>query len=317
MAAYSEVARDQAIAWFNRLQDPKFEEIGWIEFTAWLEAVDEHRAAYDAVESVWLGFESLPQTEVIPMGLRRPRAAGMSFRYAAAATLAITVLGTGAAGYLRGRPVPVQTYRTTAQEVRAIQLSDGSRVLLDRGSELRVAFERKLRKVELASGEANFSITHDTARPFVVMAGERRVQVVGTEFDVLRQPERLQVTVSHGLVAVGPADRNETNFRLAAGDQLDQHRGEAPVVRRVEPGSASSWRKGVLIYRDQPLDDVAADLGRYLGTPIRVDPGAQEMTFSGVLRIADGPAMLDRLEAFLPLEVRRGVNGAVIGRKSP
>ncbi len=317
MAAYSDSARDQAIAWFNRLQNPDFEEAGWIDFTAWLEAAPENRAAYDAVESVWLGFEHLPQGQVNPMGLRRPGKPALSFRYAAAATLAIAVIGLGAAGYLRGRPDSVQIYRTAAQEIRTIALADGSRVVLDRGSVLKVAFERRLRRVELFSGEANFSVAHDSTRPFVVMAGEKRIQVVGTEFDVLRQPERLQVTVTQGLVAVGAAESDRTDYRLAAGDQLEQHKGEAAVLRRVEPGSAAGWRKGVLIYRDSPLEDVAADLGRYLGTPVRLGPGTEEMTFSGVLRIADGQAMIDRLEAFMPLDVRSDSGGVTLSRKAP
>jgi transmembrane sensor len=317
MAAYSDTARDQAIAWFNRLQDPDFEEAGWVEFTDWLEAAAENRAAYDAVESVWLGFESLPQAQVVPMGLRRPRSPGLSWRYAAAAVLAIAVVGFGAQGYLAGRPAPVEIYRTTPQEVRAIQLSDGSRVLLDRGSVLKVAFERKLRRLELASGEANFAVAHDAARPFVVKAGEREVRVLGTEFDVLRQSERLQVTVTRGTVAVGAFGEAQPDFRLGAGDQLDQRQGQPAVVRRVEPGSASSWRNGVLIYRDSPLEDVAADLGRYLATPVRLGPGTETMNFSGVLRIADGQAMVDRLGAFLPLEVRRGPDGVLLSRKTP
>jgi transmembrane sensor len=317
MAAYSDAARDQAIAWFNRLQDPAFEEAGWIAFTDWLEAAPEHRAAYDAVESVWLGFDALPQAGVVPLPLRRPRKTGLSFRYAAAATLAVAVVGLGAAGYLALRPAPVQTYQTAAGEVRSIDLADGSRVLLDRGSVLKVAFERRLRRVELVRGEADFSVAHNAARPFVVMAGENRVRVVGTEFDVLRQPERLQVTVTRGLVAVGPADSEREDFSLAAGDQLERRQGRAAVVRRVEPGAASNWRNGVLIYRDTPLGDVAADLGRYLGTPVRLGPGAGEMSFSGVLRIADGQAMVDRLGAFLPLDVTRGSEGVILSRRAP
>lgn len=315
MSTYSDKARDQAIAWFNRLQDPDFEESGWIDFTAWLEAASEHRAAYDAVESVWLGFEFLPQAKIIPMGLRRPHKPAFGLGYAAAASVAAVIVGLGAMGYLSTRPPPVQTYQTAAREVRTVALADGSTVTLDRGSAMKVAFDARQRRVELVSGEANFAVVHDPARPFIVAVGDRRIRDIGTEFDVLAQGERLRVTVSHGLVDVDASAPGGSSFRLAAGDQLDQHRGEAPVIRKVA-GSVPGWRDGVLVYRDAPLGDVAADLGRYLGTPVRLAPGAGEMTFSGVLRIADGQEMIGRLEAFLPLEASRGPDGVLLSRKS-
>lgn len=315
MVAYSDGARNQAIAWFNRLQDPDFEEAGWVDFTVWLEAAPDHRAAYDAVEAVWLGFEPLPQAQIIPMLRRRP--APSLLPYAAAAGLAAVAVGLGVAGYLATRPAPAQIYETAAGEVRTLNLADGSKVTLDRGSMLKVAFEAKRRRVELVWGEANFAVVHDAARPFVVAVGDRRIHDIGTEFDVLNQPQRLRVTVSHGIVDVGPASAAASSFRLAAGDQFDQHKGETAVVSRVQPGSGPGWRNGVLIYRDAPLGDVAADLGRYLATPVRLGQGMEDMSFSGVLRIADGEAMLARLEAFLPIEASRGPDGVLLSRKGP
>lgn len=316
MAPYSKDARDQAIGWFNRLQDPKLDEAGWQGFTVWLEAAPEHRYAYDAVEAVWLGFEppsSSASAEVISLDSRRAKPAPM-FRMpqAAAAALALAVLGVGGAGFLVTRPAPVETYRTAAAEVRTIDLKDGSRVVLDRASTLKVAFTRKHRRVELVSGEANFAVAHDASRPFVVMAGDQKIQDIGTEFDVLSQAQRLRVTVSHGMVAVGDATGGDPGYQLAAGDQFEQRRGQRGVVRRVEAATVPAWRNGVLVYQDAPLSDVAADLGRYLATPVKLGPGTEGMSFSGVLRISDGVSMIDRLEAFLSLHAERGPDGVVL-----
>jgi transmembrane sensor len=317
MAAYSGAARDEAIGWFNRLQDPKLDEAGWVAFTAWLEARPEHRAAYDAVEAVWLGFDPLPSAEVVPLHLQ-PRAKPDRPRFikAAAAALAVVALGAAVSGYVLTRPAPVETYRTAADEVRTLTLSDGSKVTLDRSSTIKVAFSRKGRAIELIGGEANFVVKHDAARPFTVLASAQRIEDIGTEFDVLSQPGRLRITVSEGFVAVGAAKSEQSDYHLSAGDQLERRGAEPAVLRRVEPEAASAWRNGVLIYRDTPLRDVAADLGRYLTTPVQLGPGVDEVSFSGVLRIADGEAMIGRLQAFLSLDVERGPRGVVLSRKT-
>jgi transmembrane sensor len=315
MTAYSEAARDQAVAWFNRLQDPRMEESAWAEFTGWLEAAPEHRAAYDAVEAVWLGFEPLPQAQVLPFPGRKPKPA-FRLRFAAAAALAVALVGAGAFAYVRGLPGPAQSYATGPGEVKTLTLADGSKVTLDRGTRLRVVFGKRQRTVELVSGEANFEVAHNPSRPFVVLAGDRRVEDIGTEFDVLNQAGRLQITVAEGEVAVGPSHGQAVDHRLHPGERLEARAGRPTVISKVDAEDAAGWMNGVLVYRGAPLEDVAADLGRYLGAPVRLGPGAETMRFSGVLRIADGTMMLERLEAFLPLRVSREPQGVVLNPRA-
>ena len=87
---------------------------------------------------------------------------------------------------------------------------------------------------------------------------------------------------------------------------------EISTVRQVDPEIAFAWRKGNLIYRDQALDSVVADLNRYFATPLRVVGPAGALRFSGVLRIDTEDAVVRRLQAFLPISVERASDGLTL-----
>jgi transmembrane sensor len=336
-----EAVADVAIAWLLRLNAPEATEADWLALQAWLKAAPENRAAYDRVEGVSHELTSAaadllraldaPGPSLVPVAQpRRPlsprrdaahrnpwasrplrpaawRAAGGLAAAAAALVLFVAVQPEA--------PVPAQVYQTAKGENRLLALADGSRVHLNSGSRIAVRFDRKGRHVELTEGEAAFDVAHDTARPFLIAAGERDIRVVGTEFDVLRHEGRLRVTVRRGIVSVqSPTDVVQAEpILLKAGDELE-HRSGARLwtVRRVDPDTAFAWRNGDLVYRDQRLDEVVSDLNRYFSTPLQVEGGAASLRFSGVLKIDSEDAVVRRLQAFLPLSADRGREGVTL-----
>jgi transmembrane sensor len=207
-------------------------------------------------------------------------------------------------------PPPAQVYETARAQPREVALADGSKIHLNGASKLEVRFEPGRRTAVLDKGEAAFEVAHDTARPFLIAAGDRTVRVVGTQFNVLRHEGDLTVTVREGIVTVGGQDDPApTDVRLAAGQQLRHHEGaSSSEVTKVEPDDAFAWRRGVLVYHDRPLSEVSADLDRYVATPVRVDPSAVGIRFTGVLRVDTEEAMVKRLETFLPITAERTDN---------
>jgi transmembrane sensor len=98
-------------------------------------------------------------------------------------------------------PVAVATASET------IALVDGSKVTFPSGSRLTVASATPEKvRIELASGEASFDVTHVEGRSFVVHALGHDVTVVGTQFLVRARESVLTVEVRRGRVRVnGPA----------------------------------------------------------------------------------------------------------------
>jgi transmembrane sensor len=87
---------------------------------------------------------------------------------------------------------------------QSVRFSDGSSVrLLDRDAVLDVgSASASVVEVTLRTGSAEFTITPNPARRFVVHAGAADVTVLGTQFTVTREAARVRVAVIHGRVAV-------------------------------------------------------------------------------------------------------------------
>ncbi|MEJ2459163.1 MAG: FecR domain-containing protein, partial [Novosphingobium sp.] len=162
----------------------------------------------------------------------------------------------------------------------------------------------------LVSGEVAFDIHHENDRPFVVTAGERKIRVLGTEFNVMRQNGAFAVTVRRGLVAVSTTDDPARPVRLHAGDSLTHAAGaSADKLSVVSADDMFAWRTGKLIYADRPLVDVASDLSRYIGVPVEVAPEVRALRITGVLKVGDETSLRNQVEALLPVKVKNVPGG--------
>ena len=247
MTSPQENAREEALGWFVRLQDQDAGQADWTAFTVWLDAHPDNRDIYAQIEAVWVDLDLAEEPTPSDSGagnvvaFRRPKASKIPWIAGGIGALAASILVALA---LTQSGSSTQTYQTGPREMRTLALADGSKIQLNGGSDIRVHLGSRLRSVVLVSGEASFDVAHNANRPFVVSVGDREVEVVGTEFNILRHDSDLQVTVRRGIVAVGPK-AGKVEARLVAGQQLD-HRDGAPgiQVRTVDPNDALSWRSG-------------------------------------------------------------------------
>ena len=75
------------------------------------------------------------------------------------------------------------------------------------------------------------------------------------------------------------------------------------------------WRAGRLVYRDQPLKDVVADLNQQFSTPIRIEDADLAATpISGVLVLDDQSAVIRRLALLVPVRAVPSQAGLVLRR---
>ncbi|MDB5422915.1 MAG: transcriptional regulator [Phenylobacterium sp.] len=315
--------RADAADWVVRLQAPDLTEDQAVAFDAWLSASDDNARAYDAALGVMQEVEaSAPR---IAYDLRRlpqarpPLARSDAARrgwmvaggLAAAATIAVAVMPIGLLS------APPQTFTTAKGEHRTVTLADGTTVDLNAGTRMTVTMARHERRVSMPQGEAVFDVAADHARPFLIAAGDRTVRVVGTRFDVRRRGGQLSVTVDRGVVEVRPNEAAPGRaFRLHPGQRLDHEDGAAVArVHAVEPSDVYAWRTGRLIYRDQPLGDVVADLNQQYARQIRLeDPAMAATRFSGVLVLDNQDAVIRRLALLAPLRALRSGDGVTLRR---
>ena len=321
----SKEVAEQAACWFARLQDEAATGDDWLAFEQWLAASPAHAAAYEGLEGLWVDLDDMAEGVKAaldtPVSLAAHRSArarqGLSRRswLAAGAGLAASVaIGVGVTNWATS----AETYVTAAGQMRKIVLADGSRVSLNAGSRMDVRFERRARRVVMADGEAVFKVTHDPQRPFLIDTGDREVRVVGTEFNLRQRGDTFALTVRRGVVEVRPSGVPDARpARVTAGQRLTHRKGSGRSVQALANSDAAfAWTLGQLAYSDATLQDVAADLSRSLGTPVRVaDSATGRIRFTGVLALDDRDAVLRHLEAFAPVRAERGPQGIILRRR--
>lgn len=310
--------REDAAAWVVRLEAGGLNDAEAVAFDTWLSAAPENPVAFDAALSVSQAYDDAAAAVVRELGARRaaPRSnvgrravVGMG-AMAAAAAFAVVIAPQFAAA-------DTETYITAKGERRSVQLADGSTIDLNGGTRLSVTLARDARRVTLDQGQAVFDVAHAPNRPFTIAAGDRTVRVVGTQFDVRRLGGKLSVTVARGAVEVRPGPgASGRAYRLHPGQRLDHVEGATLVrVAAAEPQEVLGWRTGRLVYREQPLGEVVADLNQQFDTPIRVDdPTLAATPISGVLVLDNQAAVIRRLALMVPIETVRSDAGVILRR---
>lgn len=313
--AFPQDLDDQAVAWLVRVQSDAATAEDWTALTVWLEADTRHLEAFAAAEqlnaeitnhAVEIATQLAPAASVLPFSRARsgpPRRWLLAGSLAAAAALAV-IAGPAAWRSYEGAPT---TYRTGIGETRRITLADGSRIHLDAGSTMTVRLGWRERHVTLAVAQASFDVAKDARRPFTIDVGDQQVRVVGTEFNVRHTDGQVRVTVRRGVVEVSQPGQDATQVaRLTPGLQLIHVEGaDASTVRKVEPDAAFAWRHNRLIYEDEPVSQIAADLSRRYAIPVRVTSAAGGRRFSGVLELGDEAQVVRLLADYLSLTARR------------
>ena len=304
----------EAIEWHVRLRDGGPED--WNAFILWLEADPAHSDAYDRVKFA----DAAIHPDMVPV-VRSPVAANdesdeparghaprgrIGFRAATlAAVAAIFVAILVALPWLTAGPSRYEI-ATKAGERRNVELGEGSSAVLNGNTRL-ILDRDDARYAELAAGEATFTVRHDDARPFQVVAGDHRVLDAGTIFNLVHDRDRFSVEVVEGAVVYDPAG---ADVSLTAGQTLLVRDGIRPQLGRRAPQEMIGWQRGQLSYRSSPLETVASDLSRSLGTEVRLDPGLAATPFTGSIHV-DGNAAesVSTLASTLGLRARRTEDG--------
>lgn len=188
-------------------------------------------------------------------------------------------------------------------------LADGSRIDLNTGTVLQVETRLRSRRMVLRQGEALFTVAH-TWRPFIVQAGDTSIRDIGTAFNVRLDGRSAVVTVVDGVVEVTAGASRSVLVAPHAVRSQGQHITPLP---RSNPGQVTAWQTGRIVFDGTPLADAVADIQRHRTAPIHVaDAQAAQLRISGVYDLQGIESLIDALPASLPVEVRRGPDGAVV-----
>jgi transmembrane sensor len=344
----------QAAAWIARCDARGGDQAPGL--AAWLIADPRHRAAYVRLAHAWersrrLGRLRPADRDIDPdlLAPSRPRDSRARLRGRTSASggriagppparraparrsrtmrLTATAAGIAAAVILALWSLPpssaAQTYRTGPGGLSRVFLSDGSAVTMNANTELQVRFTAARRSLTLVRGEAHFSVTHDTHRPFEVHARERVVVAVGTAFDVrLDRGHGVEVTVTEGRVALlderasvpRPQPGEPSLQTVSAGqDALLTTRGVA--VQRIDSAGISrrlAWERRELSFEGQTLGQAVAEFERYTNRRIVIDdPSIAALEIGGSFSALDVQSFIAALNRAFGISSRLTPHGTI------
>ncbi|RSY79356.1 DUF4880 domain-containing protein [Sphingomonas koreensis] len=316
MGPADELAAREAAEWHARLQTRSVSNSDLDQFYEWRSDPVNARA-FEAIDAVWdraskLADDPRISRAIQDVGRKEPKPSGIWATLTRAKMVSAGVLAAIAIAitsvYLFTRPT---TYSTGVGETLVVLLDDGSRVTLNTASKISVRLSSHERIIDLEGGQALFEVAHDAARPFAVIAGEAKVTALGTQFEVRRSSDLIQVTLVEGRIAVSPgADAKLT--KLAVPGATLAARGSRVELARVDTRAALGWTTGKIDLREQPMSAAIEEVNRYSRGKVVLDDPAQAATkVSGVFATGDRRAFTAAVTTLLPLSEFEAPDGTI------
>jgi len=151
-------------------------------------------------------------------------------------------------------------------------LPDSSVVHLNSNSSIRYKSNFiTARSVEL-DGEAYFDVHTDRTRPFLVVANGLTIKALGTKFNIAsyQDENNLEIVLEEGELLV-----NDTGFgrivQMVPNELVTYNKEQDKFSSEyVETQAYTSWTKGKLVFRNDPIDVIARRLGRWYNIDVDI-----------------------------------------------
>jgi transmembrane sensor len=152
-------------------------------------------------------------------------------------------------------------YRTNVGGQQTVVLADGSTVYMNTLTSLDPKYSTSERRIKLLDGEAEFVVSKDKSRPFVVEVDGYEITALGTDFVVKKLDQNVTVTMLESAVKVSlPQSPNFTPTVVKAGQRWSAN---SAGLLAFNLRNAAAWRKHRLIFESEPLANVIAEINRY------------------------------------------------------
>lgn len=336
----------EASQWLGRLDaDEPLQKEELESLREWLARSPAHRQALTSLNAFWAN--NVLTELIVPPGRNEGLIRFLSFRVfnikgwngalvtlSLIAFLSLTLFITSAPEFETNG-----LYVTAVGQQKNLILDDGSTVLLNTNSQIRVEYNDKFRNIHLLQGEAHFDVSKNPERPFRVYAGAGRVQALGTAFTIHIQQNDVKVLVTEGRIALASlggsvletgeqdTDHDQDPFVhtisrdlgvLDAGqavslevleglyvDQLELRAG-IEFIEEDEIDRLESWREGFLVFSGESLEQVVSEICRYTTLSIEIaDPDLKQLQIGGRFKVGDVENMFAALEANFGIQAER------------
>lgn len=318
--------QEQASEWMAKLDGVEPTPTELREFHVWLNANSAHKQAMEEMIKFWSDMNVLTQI-VLPREkqcnrtVKVPSLVSWSSAFAGMMLLAVALWLAP-----QSETSDPLVYVTKVGEQKTIQLPDHTTVFLNTNSRLEVNYDNQRRGVTLVQGEAHFDVFHMPSKPFEVTAGSGLVRAIGTAFSVHIRSINIEVMVTEGIVeidtlhamleqddeaishGVAPMTVREGLAKhIVAGDKLQVKAGgivtfdgeqveQVKLLARNQIEDKLSWRQGLLVFKDEALQQIVEEVSRYTDLDIIIpERTSRDLKVGGIFKVGDTESMFEAL----------------------
>jgi len=251
--------QEQAARWHAREMTGGLSAQDALRLEDWLAQDVRHRLAYADVAAAAYALQQTPANTAVAQRRAARRWPVWLGAAIAPALLLVAMLWT---------PHAWQDWRSDAHTaigaLSAQQLPDGSTLQLDTDSAVALPFAPDRRDIELLRGALAIEVAKDPAHPLRVHCAGVEARAVGTRFVVAwHAGDEIEIGVTEGTVAVRANDRAEP-ILVQAGQRARVDTRSGTVRSDVLPALGYGWTRGVLSFDRVPLEQVVAEIARYM-----------------------------------------------------
>lgn len=151
----------------------------------------------------------------------------------------------------------------------SFSLPDGTKGWLNSGSSVEYQLPFNNRQIAIL-GEAWFDVAHDANHPFEITAGNSKVKVLGTKFNLNAYPEEkyVEVVLEEGKVEFLVTGQS-TTIELKPDERLVFSDG-AININKTEAAKYAAWKEGKLVFRGDPMAEVARRIERWYNVEVEL-----------------------------------------------
>jgi transmembrane sensor len=152
----------------------------------------------------------------------------------------------------------------------SFNLPDGTKGMLNSGSHLSYSLPFNNNREVNFDGEAWFDVRSDEKHPFEIRTGNSTLKVLGTSFNLSAYPAEnyVEVVLQEGKVEFLD-NKGDEKVTLLPSERLVFQNGN--ISKSVsDPAKYNAWTKGKLVFRGDPMDEVARRIERWYNVKVEL-----------------------------------------------
>ncbi|RIH62806.1 DUF4974 domain-containing protein [Mariniphaga sediminis] len=152
----------------------------------------------------------------------------------------------------------------------SFSLPDGTEGWLNSGSSLKYTVPFASTRQVTLMGEAWFDVAHDSNHPFEIAAGQSKVKVLGTKFNLNAYPDEkyVEVVLEEGKVEFTVPGRTSP-IEMKPDERLVFKDG-AININKTEAAKYAAWKEGKLVFRGDSMAEVARRIERWYNVEVEL-----------------------------------------------